>query len=154
MSRQFIRTGVYPAPVPGFSQAVAVDTPARWIFVSGVTARTPEGAISGDDLASQTRQVYENLEAILAEAGAGLDDIVRIVTYLRDMDDYESMRKVRHSFLPDDAPASTTIEVARLFDRRLLIEVEATAVTIGSERPSDTPSGSRTTGGSEARPRD
>ncbi len=100
-----------------------------FIFISGITARAPHNTIVGvGDLGAQTRQVYENLKLILAEAGGTLDDVVRIVTYLRDMREYRSMENVRREYLGESPPASTTVEISRLFHPDQLIEVEATAV--------------------------
>ena len=129
MMRRRIERAAYGVPVAGFTQAVEVAGDCRFIFVSGVTARDADGRIVGvGDTATQTRQVFENLQLVLAEAGATLDDVVRVVTYLRHMDDYPAMHAVRRQHWPDHAPASTTIEVSRLFDPAQLIEVEVTAV--------------------------
>jgi enamine deaminase RidA (YjgF/YER057c/UK114 family) len=127
-SRRRITGAAYAVPVPGFSQAVEISGAGRLIFVSGVTARQADGAITGiGDLGAQTRQVYDNLRQILAEADATLDDVVRIVTYLRDMEAYPQMSAVRRDAWPLAAPASTTVEVSRLYDPEQLIEVEVTA---------------------------
>ena len=134
MIRNRIERAAYGVPVPGFTQAVEVAGDCRFIFVSGVTARDAAGRIAGvGDLATQTRQVFENLQLILAEAGATLADVVRVVTYLRQMDDYPAMHSVRRQYWPDHAPASTTVEVSRLFDPAQLIEVEVTAVVADHE---------------------
>lgn len=127
---------VYPVPVPGFTHAVSVAGPGRFIFVSGVTARGPDGRIEGEgDLEAQTRRVYDNLTQILAEVGATMRDVVRVVTYLCDMEQYPQMQAVRREIWPERAPASTTVEVSRLFDAGQLIEVEVTAFV--RETPSD-----------------
>ncbi len=129
MPRKVINASSYYVPVRGFTQAVAAPANGRFIFISGITARGPNDAIVGvGDLAAQTRQIYENLKLILAEAGGTLDDVVRIVTYLRDMREYRSMENVRREYLGESPPASTTVEISRLFHPDQLIEVEATAV--------------------------
>ena len=129
MIRRRIDGAAYGVPIAGFTHAVEVSGDCRFVFVSGVTARDAEGRIAGvGDLAGQTRQVYENLERILAEAGATLDDVVRVVTYLRRMDDYPAMHAVRRRYWPEHAPASTTVEVGQLYDPDQLLEVEVTAV--------------------------
>lgn len=132
MIRRRIEGAAYGVPVAGFTQAMEVAGDCRFVFVSGVTARDAAGRIAGaGDLAAQTQQVYENLQLILAEAGATLDDVVRVVTYLRHMDDYPAMYAVRRRYWPRHAPASTTVEVSRLFDPDQLLEVEVTVVVPG-----------------------
>lgn len=128
----------YSVPVPGFSHAVSVMGPGRFVFVSGVTARAADGRIEGrGDLEAQTRRVFESVARILGQAGARMSDVVRVVTYLRDMDRYPEMQAVRHEIWPDRAPASTTVQVGRLFDPDQLIEVEVIAFVAGSRHDGD-----------------
>jgi enamine deaminase RidA (YjgF/YER057c/UK114 family) len=108
-----------------------VEAPAggRLLFVSGLTARRADGTIVGEgDIHAQTRQVYENLRLILAEVGGTLDDVVRTTTYLRRMEDQAAMHEVKLEVFGAHPPASTTVQIVRLYDERQLIEVEATAV--------------------------
>jgi enamine deaminase RidA (YjgF/YER057c/UK114 family) len=135
MSRDVINSQQYHVPVAGFSQAVRAPAAGTFIFVSGLTARRADGSIDGvGDVALQTRIILANLRTILAEAGATLDDVVRVVTYLRDMGAHEVMHTVRREFFGDTPPASTTIEVSRLFDESQLLEIEATAIVDASQR--------------------
>jgi 2-iminobutanoate/2-iminopropanoate deaminase len=135
MSRDVINSQQYHVPVAGFSQAVRAPAAGTFIFVSGLTARRADGSIDGvGDVALQTRIILENLRTILAEAGATLSDVVRVVTYLRDMGAHEVMHAVRREFFGDTPPASTTIEVSRLFDESQLLEIEATAIVDASQR--------------------
>lgn len=128
--KRFIASAAYGPPTKGFSHAVVlpIGEGRRAIFVSGITARGPEGAIVGSDLGAQTRQVFDNLRRVLAEAEASLDDVVQLTTYLTDIDQYAEYGKVRQEIWPDAAPASTTVQVVRLFDPRLLVEVSAIAI--------------------------
>jgi enamine deaminase RidA (YjgF/YER057c/UK114 family) len=104
------------------------------VFVSGLTARGTDGNIVGEgDIRAQTRQVFENLKRVLAESGATLSDVVRVVQYVRDMADHGGMTEIKREYLGDHRPASTTVQIARLFDERQLIEIEATAI-VGAER--------------------
>lgn len=132
MPRRVLESPRYHVPVSGFSHAVIAPAAGAIVFCSGITARRPDGTIAAiGDVGGQTRQVLENLKAVLAEAGATLDDVVRIVTYLRNMDDQPIVHAIRREYFGDQLPASTTVEVARLFDERQLIEIEATAVVAG-----------------------
>jgi enamine deaminase RidA (YjgF/YER057c/UK114 family) len=128
MARQTLNSDTYHVPVEGFSQAVVTDAPGRLVFVSGLTARTADGDVAGTDAGIQARHILESLGRILGEAGAGLDDVVRIVTYLVDMNDHRAVHAVRREYFGDDPPASTSVQVTRLFDERQLLEIEATAV--------------------------
>ena len=129
MPRKIIASAKYHVPVPGFTQAVEAGPGGRMLFVSGLTARVADGAIVGEgDIRVQARQVYENLRLILAEAGATLEDVVRTTTYLRRMEDQPIVHEVKLETFGEHPPASTTVQIVRLYDERQLIEVEATAV--------------------------
>ncbi len=129
MPRTVVASDRYQVPVRGFTQAVEAPAGGRLLFVSGITARRADGAIVGEgDIRAQARQVYESLRLILAEAGGTLDDVVRTTTYLRRMEDHAAMHEVKLEVFGERLPASTTVQIVRLFDERQLIEVEATAV--------------------------
>ena len=129
MPRQVVNSARYHVPVRGFSQAVLAPASGRLLFVSGLTARRADGTIVAEgDIRGQTRQILENLKVILAEAGATLDDVVRTVQYFRSMDDHPGMQQVKSEYFGDRSPASTSVEVSRLYDPRQLLEIEATAV--------------------------
>ena len=74
------------------------------------------------------RLILQTLTRILADAGATPGDVVRIVTYLVDMRHHPLVHAVRRDYFGDHPPASTTVEVSRLFDERQLLEIEATAI--------------------------
>ena len=118
-------------PVKGFTQAVRAPANATTLYVSGLTARQADGSILGGDVRTQTRYILESLKNILAEAGGTLDDVVRTTQYLRDMKDHPQMQEVKREFFGEQLPASTSVEISRLFDDRQLIEIEATAVVKG-----------------------
>jgi 2-iminobutanoate/2-iminopropanoate deaminase len=129
MAKQVLRSSKLNAPIGVFSQATMATTPGRIIWVSGLTARDASGAVVGvGDVRAQTRQILENLKAILAEGGATLDDVVKVTVFVRNMDDFQAIHEVRREYFPKDPPASTMVEVSRLVEDALLIEIEATAV--------------------------
>ena len=128
MSRRIINSSNYHVPVAGFTHATEAPVGARMVYVSGLTSRRGDGEVLfPGDAAAQARQIMENLKAILAERGGTLDDVVRIVTYLRNMGDHPAMHAVRREYFGDDPPASTSVEVSRLYHPDQLIEIEATA---------------------------
>jgi len=118
------------APVGTYSQAVRVETgDAVWIHVSGQIAIDLEGNLVGPgDLRAQTRQVFENLRAILEAHGATFADVVKIGTYLTTLDDLAGMREVRSEYLTAEPPASTAVQVVALVVPDALIEIDLVAV--------------------------
>jgi enamine deaminase RidA (YjgF/YER057c/UK114 family) len=124
----------YHMPVPSmpdavFTQAIRATGGRTWIFVSGITARDKHGAIVAiGDIEGQTRQVLENIRAILKEAGAGLGDVVKIVTYVRNANDLVKIGRIRREYFEDRMPATTSVEVSRLAQPDQLIEIDAIAI--------------------------
>jgi reactive intermediate/imine deaminase len=118
------------APVGTYSQAVRVEAAdAAWIYVSGQIAIDLDGELVGPgDLRAQTRQVFENLRAILASNGATFADVVKIGTYLTTLDDLAGMREVRSEYLTSEPPASTAVRVVALVVPDALIEIDLVAV--------------------------
>jgi 2-iminobutanoate/2-iminopropanoate deaminase len=101
----------------------------KLVFVSGLLARDAEGTIVGvGDMAAQIRQVGLNLATALEAAGAGLADLVRTATYVTRIDEYFRHVDVRHEFLGESLPTSTTIEVSRLSHPDFMVEIEAMAI--------------------------
>ena len=118
------------APMGTYSHAVRVETSdAVSIYVSGQIANDPEGVLVGPgDLRAQTRQVFENLRAILEPNGATFADVVKIGTYLTTLEDLDAMRKVRKEYLATEPPASTAVQVVALLLPDAMIEVDLVAV--------------------------
>ena len=117
------------APMGTYSQAVRVETgDAVWIHVSGQIAIDLEGNLVGPgDVRAQTRQVFENLKAILAANGATFADAVKIGTYLTTLEDLAGMREVRSEYLTAEPPASTAVQVVALVVPEALIEIDLVA---------------------------
>jgi enamine deaminase RidA (YjgF/YER057c/UK114 family) len=110
---------------------VVVTSPGRLVFIAGQIARDKQGNLVGKgDLHAQTVQVFENLKAALAAAGATFNDVVKINWYIRDYkpESLAALREVRAMYVnKDNPPASTLIGVAALAQEDYLIEVEAVA---------------------------
>jgi reactive intermediate/imine deaminase len=99
------------------------------IYVSGQVAYDANGNLVGEgDMQAQTRQVFENIKAVLAAAGAGLEDVIKINSYITDQSKFMDMLEVRKDIFGANPPASTAVVVAGLAFPGLLIEVEAIAV--------------------------
>ena len=116
-------------PSGHFSHAIMTEARGRLVFLSGMTARRADGSIAGiGDIEAQTRQVCENLKAAVEEAGGTLDDIVRVDVYVRNMEHFDAIHKVRREYFKAPAPASTMVEVCKMTSPEYLIEINAIAV--------------------------
>lgn len=124
--KRVVRTEAAPAPFQGapYSQAIAAG---GFVFVSGQLGLRPgDTAISGD-ITEQTEQVFANLAAILAEAGTGLDRLVKTTVFLQHLDDFQAMNEVYARHVGGQPPARATVEVAKL-PSGALVEIEAIAL--------------------------
>jgi reactive intermediate/imine deaminase len=115
--------------VPGYSQ-VATVTGGDLVFIAGQVALDSSGAIVGPgDFAAQTAQTFRNLFAALEAAGSNAKNLIKLTTFVTDMSQLAAFRSVRDQFLdPNHLPASTLVQVSRLFRPEFLIEIEAIAV--------------------------
>src|SRR5262245_602154 len=112
----------------GYTHIVEVAGPARTIYVSGQIAFDKDGKLVGaGDMKAQAEQVFKNLQAALAAAGATFKDVVKMNTYLTDMDKAPAVREVRAKYLTDSTPASTLVQVVHLARPELMIEIEVIA---------------------------
>ena len=129
MAKQQITTENVSRPSGHFSQAVAVKATGTLVFISGMVARRPDGTIAGiGDVEEQTRQVCENLKAAVEAAGGTLDDICRVDVYIRNMEHFDRIHKVRREYFKAPPPASTMVEVTKFTSPDYLIEINAIAV--------------------------
>jgi enamine deaminase RidA (YjgF/YER057c/UK114 family) len=124
MSRQLISSGSEFERRFGYSRAVVEGD---WIFVSGTTGFDYRAMTIAEDAATQTRQVFVNIAAALAEAGVGLADIVRARYYVPDPADWEVIAPILGEILGEIRPAATAL-FCGLVDPRMKIEIEVTAL--------------------------
>jgi reactive intermediate/imine deaminase len=128
MPKQEIVSDRLAVPNGHFAHATVTEARGRLVFVSGMTARTVDGGVAGvGDVAAQTHQVCQNVQAAVEAAGGTLDDVVRVDVYVRDMADFEAIHAVRRQYFTGVAPASTMVQVSRLKDEDYLIEMNAIA---------------------------
>ena|SRR5487761_128729 len=129
MAKQQIVSDKLRTPPGQFSHATAIEARGKLVFISGMTARRPDGSIAGiGDIEVQTRQVCENLKAAAEAAGGSLADICRVDVYVRNVEHFETIHKVRREYFKPPLPASTMVEVSKLVSAEYLIEISAIAV--------------------------
>ena len=124
MARRFISSGSAFEKVAGYSRAV-VD--GKWVFVSGTTGFDYATSTIADDVVEQTEQAFRNIAAALKEAGATLNDVVRVRAFLTNAADFERVAPVFGRSFGDNRPANTTV-LAGMIDPKMKIEIEVTAL--------------------------
>jgi 2-iminobutanoate/2-iminopropanoate deaminase len=123
--KTIINTNNAPAPIGPYSQAVSAGS---FIFVSGQIALNPvTGQLVTDDIKTETKQVMDNINAILVEAGVDFSNIVKTSIFLTDMQDFAQVNEVYGTYFKDAFPARETVQVAGL-PKGLNVEITVTAI--------------------------
>jgi len=127
---QFVNPKTVAAP-KGYSQAAVVDLgTCKMVILSGQVPLDLQGNLVGKgDMEKQAEQVFQNIKAIVTDAGGTMDDVVRLGFYVTDVSGIAAVRAVRDRFVNTKTPpASTLVQVAKLYRDDVMIEVEATAI--------------------------
>jgi 2-iminobutanoate/2-iminopropanoate deaminase len=125
MPKQIVQTAKAPDAVGPYSQAVIAN---GFVYTAGQIPLIPgESKIVEGDIQAQTRQVLENLQAVLEGAGTTFANVVKTTVFLKDMNDFAKMNEVYAQFFPETPPARSTVEVARL-PRDVMVEIEVIAL--------------------------
>ncbi len=125
MSKKIIKTPQAPLPIGPYSQAVVSH---NLVYTSGQIAIDPRtNAVCPGGVTEQTRMVLQNLRAVLEGSGSSLDKVIKNTVFLKSMNDFAAMNAVYSEFFKsDNAPARSTVEVARL-PKDVLVEIESVA---------------------------
>jgi len=123
--KEIISTSNAPAAIGPYSQAIKAG---NLLFISGQVPLDPAtGAVVEGDITVQTRRVLDNVKAILTEAGADFSNVVKTTVFLRDMNDFVPMNRVYAEYYPENCPARSAVQVARL-PKDVSVEIETIAV--------------------------
>ncbi len=130
LQKKFINPETMPSTF-GYSHVVEVSSAKRTIYISGQVAINTDGQIVGvGDVAIQTRQVFENIKSALETSELKFNDVVKLTFFLTDISQMAIVRDIRDQYIDTkNPPASSAVEVRKLINDNLLIEIEAIAVS-------------------------
>lgn len=128
MDKEIVYTDLAPEPIGPYSQAVRINSKNNsLIYTSGQIAIDPATSVfKGGSIEEQTRQVLENVKAILINAGSGLERVIKTTVFLKSMDDFTAMNEVYAEYFGSSKPARSTVAVSGL-PKDALVEIETIA---------------------------
>lgn len=125
MGKKVIQTEKAPKAIGPYSQAIQAG---NFLFLSGQIPLDPKtGELVKGDIRKQTQQVLENIKGVLESQGLGMEDIVKVTIFLKDIGNFNQVNEVYATYFPSSLPARSTVEVAKL-PRDADIEIEAIAL--------------------------
>lgn len=125
MSRKNISSGAKWENIAGYSRAVRIGNSVE---VTGTTAVDGDRIVGEGDGYEQAKFIFQRIEKALQEAGANLSDVVRTRMFVTDIREWESVARAHREIFKDIKPVTTMVEVSRLIDEKLLVEIEVTAI--------------------------
>jgi enamine deaminase RidA (YjgF/YER057c/UK114 family) len=132
------------APIGTYSHGIETPPNARWLHVAGQIGGRPDGSVPAT-IEEQTEVVWQNILAVLAEAGMGIGDVVKITSFLTRFENFPKFAQVRAKYLGSHRPASTLLVISSLARPEFLVEVEAIAAKASAPAgPARRPSARRT----------
>lgn len=121
---KFVQTNKAPSAIGPYSQAVVAN---GMVFTSGQIALTPDGVMLESDIALQTKQVLQNLKAVLEEAGSSMGGVIKTTIFLASMDDFTAVNEIYAEAFGSHKPARSTVAVKTL-PKNALVEIDAIAL--------------------------
>lgn len=121
---KYVQTQKAPSAIGPYSQAVVAN---GIVYISGQIALTPEGIMLEDDVVIQTKQVLENLQAVLEEAGSAMDMVLKTTIFIDSMDDFATINEIYEQAFGSHKPARATVAVKTL-PKNALVEIDAVAL--------------------------
>jgi 2-iminobutanoate/2-iminopropanoate deaminase len=132
------------APIGTYSHGIEAPPNARWLHVAGQIGVRPDGSVPAT-IEEQTAVVWQNILAVLADAGMGIGDVVKITSFLTRFENFPKFAQVRAKYLGSHRPASTLLVISSLARPEFLVEVEAIAAKASAPaRPARRPAARRT----------
>ena len=130
MTRDVVHTNAAPAAIGPYSQAIRTD---RFLFLSGQVGAEPSDGVLADGVAAQADRALRNIRAVLAEAGASFEHVVKTTIFLTDIGDFSAVNEVYAGYLLPPFPARSTVAVAAL-PKSALVEIEMVALLPDGEQ--------------------
>jgi len=121
---KFVQTDKAPSAIGPYSQAVVAN---GMVYTSGQIALTPDGIMLQDDVVIQTKQVLQNLQAVLEEAGSSMSQVVKTTIFIASMDDFSVINEIYEEAFGSHKPARATVGVKTL-PKNALVEIDAVAL--------------------------
>ncbi|KIL53704.1 endoribonuclease L-PSP [Jeotgalibacillus alimentarius] len=121
---KFVQTNEAPQAIGPYSQGMVVN---NMFYSSGQIPLTPEGTLVDGSIEEQTHQVFKNLQAVLAEAGASLSTVVKVMVFLDDLSDFDAVNAIYAEYFGDHRPARSCVEVSKL-PKSAGLEIEVIAL--------------------------
>ncbi len=128
--KEFVNPSDFYSSGRAYSQAIKCDFgKSEMIFITGQIAKDENGEIVGaGDIEKQTKCIFERIKVILSEAGATIDDLVKVNIYLTKMEEFEKVSAIRNEYLKDSKPAATTVGITGTVAEGCDIEIDAIAI--------------------------
>lgn len=121
---EFVKTDKAPAAIGPYSQAVKVN---GMVYTSGQIALRPDGSMVEDDVVLQTKQVFENLKAVLEESGSSLQKVVKVMAFVADINDFATVNEIYAEAFGNHKPARSLV-AAKTLPKNALVEIEVIAL--------------------------
>ena len=131
MTKDIVQTDKAMKPIRPYYAQGTVAKKGNLVFVAGQTWDPGKGKPYQGDVAAQAKETLESMKSVLEAAGSSMDDVLKVTVYLRNMEDLDKIKDIRMQYFGKSPPASTLVEVNKLWHEDVLVEIDAIAVTSG-----------------------